>query len=67
MSRLHLKTHAEVIKLGRLLGEPPERLSYLEKLRPEDLRALRELATEVQYASDADRFQRVAFASKLLP
>lgn len=67
MSRLHLKTHAEVIKLERLLGEPSERLSYLEKLRPEDLRALRELATDVQYESDADRFQRVAFASKLLP
>ena len=67
MSRLHLKAHAEVVKLGRLLSEPPERLGYLEKLRPEDLRTLRELATEVQYAADADRFQRVAFASKLLP
>lgn len=41
MSRAHLKSQAEVIKLGRLLDEPPERLAYLERLRPPDLRALR--------------------------
>lgn len=67
MSRLDLKGHSEVIKLGRLLSEPPARLSYLEKLRPDDLRALRELATDAHYDSDSDRFQRVAFASRLLP
>lgn len=67
MSRGHLKSHAEVIKLGRLLGEPPERLAYLEKLRPDDLRVLRDLVTDVQYDSDFERFQRIAFASRLLP
>ena len=67
MSRLQLKSHAEVIKIGRLLGEPPERLGYLERLRPDDLRVLRELATDAQYRSDSARFQRIAFASRLLP
>jgi hypothetical protein len=67
MSRTRLKTHAEVTKLGRLLSEPPERLDYLHKLRPDDLRLLRELATDAHYASDGARFQRIAFASSLLP
>lgn len=67
MSRAGLKTHAEVLKLGRLIGEPPERLSYLEKLDLADLRALREQATDVQYDADSERFQRIAFASTLVP
>lgn len=67
MSRLQLKSHAEVTKLARLLSEPPERLGYLERLRPDDIRLLRELATDAQYASDSARFQRIAFASRLLP
>src|SRR3954465_11168458 len=67
MSRARLKTHAEVTKLGRLLSEPPERLDYLHKLRPDDLRLLRELATDAHYTSDGARFQRIAFASSLLP
>jgi hypothetical protein len=67
MSRVHLKTQAEVTKLARLLDERPERLAYLQKLRPDDLRLLRELATDAHYASDQGRFQRIAFASSLLP
>lgn len=67
MSRAHLKRQAEIIKLGRLLDEPPDRLSYLEKLRPDDIRVLREMATDVQYQSDSDRFGVIAFASRLLP
>ncbi|MGI8945431.1 MAG: hypothetical protein ACR2GL_04230 [Thermoleophilaceae bacterium] len=67
MTRLHLKSHAEAVKLGRVLGVEPERLGYLERLGPEDLRAVRELATDAQYAADAERFQRIAFASRLLP
>lgn len=67
MSRVELKSHAEVIKLTRLIGEPPERLAYLERLPPGDLRVLRELATDVQYESDSEHFGRIAFASTLLP
>ena len=67
MSRRQLKSHAEVIKLGRLIGEPPERLAYLEKLQLDDLRILRELATDAQYEADAERFKRIAFASTLAP
>ena len=67
MSRAGLKSHAEVLKLGRLIGEQPERLRYLERLELDDLRALRERATDKQYDSDAERFQRIAFASTLVP
>jgi hypothetical protein len=67
VSRLDLKKHAEVLKLARLLSEPPRRLHYLEKLRPDDIRHLRELATDTHYHSDIERFQRIAFASRLLP
>lgn len=67
MSGLELKRHAEVVKLGRLLSEPPERLDYLERLEPGQLRELRELATDVHYDSDQDRFKRIALASMLLP
>lgn len=67
MSGLDLKSHAELVKLGRLLREPPERLRYLERLEPGQLRQLRELATAVHYDSDEDRFKRIAFASMLLP
>ena len=67
MSGLELKSYAELLKLGRLLSEPPERLRYLARLEPDQLRELRELATDVHYDSDHDRFKRIAFASMLLP
>lgn len=67
MSRLELKSKAEVIKLARLLSEPPERLDYLERLDPPELAVLRDRATDAQYDADEDRFKRIAFASRLLP
>jgi hypothetical protein len=67
LSRLALKSRAEVIKLAYLLGEPTDRLDYLERLDPDGLRVLRERATDAQYDADRDRFQRLAFASRLLP
>ena len=67
MTRAHLKAHAELVKLGRLLDIPPERVDYLGKLRPDEIRFLRELATDALYYHDQERFQLVAFASKLLP
>lgn len=56
-----------MIKLARLLSDSPDRLGYLERLDPADLRVLRERATDAQYDADGDRFQRIAFASRLLP
>ena len=67
VSGLELKRRAELVKLGRLLSEPPERLRYRARLEPDQLRELRELATDVHYDFDRDRFKRIAFASMLLP
>lgn len=67
MTRVHLKAQAELVKIGRLLDIPPERVGYLEKLRPDEIRFLRELATDALYQSDRERFQLIAFASRLLP
>jgi hypothetical protein len=40
-----LRGHAEVTKLARLLGREPDELAYLERLAPNDLRALRDSVT----------------------
>ena len=61
-----LAGHAEVLKLARLLGTTPERLAYLERLTPEEIRALRERATVELYDNDR-RFGRVALASRIPP
>ena len=66
MSRSDLKTRAEVLKIARLLAAPPERLSYLEKLAPAELRALRDRATDRFYDGDS-RFGRIAYAARLPP
>lgn len=63
---MSLEGHAEVMKLARLLGTPPERLGYLERLAPADVRALRERATVVLYENDR-RLGRVALASRIPP
>lgn len=67
MTRAHLKGQAELLKLGRLLDMPPDRFAYLGKLRPDEIRFLRELATDALYHHDRERFQLIAFASRLLP
>jgi hypothetical protein len=61
-----LEGHAEVMKLARLLGAAPERLAYLERLAPADVRALRERATVALFDNDR-RFGRVALASRIPP
>jgi hypothetical protein len=40
------RSHAEVVKLARLLERAPEQLEYLERIPPADLRALREQITD---------------------
>jgi hypothetical protein len=62
-----IEVRAEVLKLARLLGSEPERLAYLQQLEPEDVRWIRERATDVLFDSDARTLQRVAAASRLLP
>jgi hypothetical protein len=62
-----LETRAEIIKLARLLGTPADQLGYLERAAPEDLRALRELATDKLFEGDRDRLHKLALASRVLP
>ncbi|GGS33713.1 hypothetical protein GCM10010171_29990 [Actinokineospora fastidiosa] len=58
---------AEIVKLARLLGDPPERFAYLADLPAEDIRELRERATDVLFDANAAVFERIAAASRLVP
>ena len=62
-----LQSHAETMKLARLLGCEPQRLEYLERLSPQDLRGLRDSITEALYDAHDGSFGRLAAASRLLP
>ena len=62
-----LQSHAEVMKLARLLGRDPARLAYLERLPPDDLRLLRDGVTEALYDAHGGSLRRLAAASRLLP
>ncbi|HWF72507.1 MAG TPA: hypothetical protein VG186_04135 [Solirubrobacteraceae bacterium] len=62
-----LETRAEIIKLARVLGTPADQLGYLERATPDDLRALREQATDKLFEGDRDRLHKLALASRLLP
>ncbi|HEY2316742.1 MAG TPA: hypothetical protein VGH67_00460 [Solirubrobacteraceae bacterium] len=62
-----LQARAETLKLARLLGCDPARLAYLERLPPEDLRALRDGVTETLYDAHGGSLRRLAAASRLLP
>jgi hypothetical protein len=64
---MSLAGHAEVLKLARLLGCSTERLSYMERLRPEEIREVRERASDVLFDVDGRRFRLIALASKLPP
>lgn len=58
---------AEQIKLARLFGTQPERLSYLNPLDAAQLRALRLRLSDALFDQTRSSFQRVAMASRLLP
>jgi hypothetical protein len=62
-----LETRAEILKLARLLGVPPERLDYLGPAAAKDVRRVRELVTERVFDGDARRLTGLANASKRLP
>jgi hypothetical protein len=62
-----LQGHAEVMKLARMLGREPDELAYLERLAPDDVRALRDSVTETLYDAHGGTLGRLAAASRLLP
>jgi hypothetical protein len=62
-----LQSRAEVRKLARLLGVAEGSLGFLQSLPAEDVRALREQATDVIFDDDRELLQRIASASRLLP
>jgi hypothetical protein len=62
-----LESHAEVLKLARLLKTPHERLDFLERVDAGDIRRLREQATDVLFDANLGVLHRMAGASKLLP
>ncbi|MGO4256017.1 hypothetical protein [Marmoricola sp. RAF53] len=66
MSRT-LETQAEILKLGRLLGLPEGELDYLDGVAPEEIRSLREKATDSLFDTGAATLSRLGAAAKLLP
>jgi hypothetical protein len=63
----HLTARGEILKLARVLGTGPERLGYLDRVDPADLRKLREQVTDALFDTNLVALQRMALASKLLP
>lgn len=62
-----MSARAEVLKIARLLDVTPERLSYLEALEVDELRALRGRVIDAMFDADREKFQRVATAAKIPP
>lgn len=62
-----LEARAEILKLARVLGCEPRALAYLEKVPPDDIRRVREYATDTLFDADRERLARIAWASRLLP
>jgi hypothetical protein len=62
-----LQTHAEILKLARMLHREPDQLAYLERVPLEALCELRERATETLWDADSAAIGRLAAASRLLP
>ncbi len=60
------QVRAEVLKLARLLGRNADELAYLHRLRVDDIRRLRERATDILFEAERRRMQRLALASRLL-
>ncbi|KAA9165486.1 hypothetical protein FPZ12_005265 [Amycolatopsis acidicola] len=58
---------AEIRKLARVLGAPPERFAYLRDVPPDDLRRFREQVTSALFDAHLGVLERMAGASKLLP
>lgn len=63
----NLQLRAEILKLARLLGRPPEEFGYLQARPGGEVRQLREQVTELLFDSHLGRLGRLAAASRLLP
>lgn len=61
-----LQTAAEVLKLARLLGVPPQELDYLGEVPADDLAALRAHITDRLFAGRTG-LERVGLAARLVP
>ena len=62
-----LVTTAELTKLARALGLPPDRVEFLARLPVDDLRRLRDAASAALFDRHRTGFHRMAAASRLLP
>jgi hypothetical protein len=62
-----LAARAEVQRLARLLDVEPERVAFLERVAPADLRALRLRVSDVLFDADRSTLQKVAAAARFLP
>lgn len=62
-----LATRAEILKLERLLAREHGELAFLEPVSADDLRELRDRATDLLYDGDRQVLQRVAAAGRKLP
>jgi hypothetical protein len=62
-----LAARAEVQRLARLLGVEPERIGFLERVAPADLRALRLRVSDVLFDADRSTLQKVAAVGRFLP
>jgi hypothetical protein len=62
-----LQTHAEILKLARLLGRDPAEFAYLEHIGGDDLRVLRDQVTDVLFDAHSAALRRMAVGSKVLP
>jgi muconolactone delta-isomerase len=67
VSRQSIEIRAEILKLARLLGRPPDELAYLEAVGVGVLQALREQVTETLFDSHMGALSRMASASRILP
>lgn len=62
-----LESKAEVAKLARLLETEPASLQFLEKVPPDELRVLRDQATDLLFDADQGALLRMASASRVIP
>ncbi|HET6287772.1 MAG TPA: hypothetical protein VFG15_13620 [Amycolatopsis sp.] len=67
MTTENLASQAEILKLARVLGTTPERLSYLETVDAAELQTFREQVTDTLFDANRAALERMAMASKLVP
>lgn len=62
-----LETHAEIVKLARMLDAAPAEIEYLDEISPEALRNLRRSLLDRFYGGTDEGIQRFAKIGNLLP